>query len=156
MLEVRHLRAFTEVARLGSFDAAARTLGYTQSGVSQQVQGLERIVGAPLLERPPGGRRPVELTDVGRLLLEVTPPARLEVHVFDVVNQLNRGPSPRREDERRRLAELNLLAGRRATTVTRWVVDRTLRKYGADRASLDSLAREAGGAGLAARRAVAE
>jgi molybdate transport repressor ModE-like protein len=69
MLEVRHLRAFTEVARLGSFGAAARALGYTQSGVSQQIQGLERIAGTPLLERPPGGRRPVELTDAGRLLL---------------------------------------------------------------------------------------
>jgi molybdate transport repressor ModE-like protein len=69
MLEVRHLRAFTEVARLGSFNAAARELGYTQSGVSQQIQGLERIVGTPVLHRPPGGRRPVELTDAGRLLL---------------------------------------------------------------------------------------
>jgi molybdate transport repressor ModE-like protein len=70
MLEVRHLRAFTEVARLGSFGAAARALGYTQSGVSQQIQGLERIVGTPVLQRPPGGRRPVELTDAGRLLLD--------------------------------------------------------------------------------------
>src|ERR671932_695406 len=69
MLEVRHLRAFTEVARHGSFGAAARELGYTQSGVSQQIQGLERIVGAPILRRQPGGRRPVELTDAGRLLL---------------------------------------------------------------------------------------
>jgi molybdate transport repressor ModE-like protein len=69
MLEVRHLRAFTEVARQGSFGAAARTLGYTQSGVSQQIQGLERIVGEPVLRRQPGGRRPVELTDAGRLLL---------------------------------------------------------------------------------------
>jgi molybdate transport repressor ModE-like protein len=69
MLEVRHLRAFTAVARLGSFGAAARELGYTQSGVSQQIQGLERIVGTPVLYRQPGGRRPVELTDAGRLLL---------------------------------------------------------------------------------------
>jgi molybdate transport repressor ModE-like protein len=69
MLEVRHLRAFCEVARLGSFGAAARELGYTQSGVSQQIQGLERIVGTPVLHRPPGGRRPVELTEAGRLVL---------------------------------------------------------------------------------------
>lgn len=69
MLEVRHLRAFTEVARQGSFGAAARELGYTQSGVSQQILGLERIVGQPVLRRQPGGRRPVELTDAGRLLL---------------------------------------------------------------------------------------
>jgi molybdate transport repressor ModE-like protein len=69
MLEVRHLRAFTEVARHGSFGAAARELGYTQSGVSQQIQGLERIVGEPVLRRQPGGRRPVELTDAGHLLL---------------------------------------------------------------------------------------
>jgi molybdate transport repressor ModE-like protein len=69
-LEVRHLRAFAAVARHGSFGAAAEELGYTQSAVSQQLRALERIVGVPLLRRYPGGRRPVELTDSGELLLE--------------------------------------------------------------------------------------
>jgi molybdate transport repressor ModE-like protein len=67
-LEVRHLRAFLVIARHGSFSGAARELGYTQSAVSQQLLALERIVGAPLFTRPPGGRRPVELTEAGEAL----------------------------------------------------------------------------------------
>jgi len=68
-LEVRHLRAFAAVAEHGSFIAAANELGYTQSAVSQQLRTLERIVGRALFHRHPGGRRPVELTDTGQLLL---------------------------------------------------------------------------------------
>jgi molybdate transport repressor ModE-like protein len=68
-LEVRHLRAFAAVADTGSFAEAARELGYTQSAISQQILALERIVGAPVLRRHPGGRRPAELTETGRVLL---------------------------------------------------------------------------------------
>ena len=68
-LEVRHVRAFATVVDEGSFSRAARELGYTQSAVSQQIVALERIVGAPVLRRPPGGRRPPELTDAGRIVL---------------------------------------------------------------------------------------
>ena len=67
-LEVRHLLALVTVVETGTFSAAAEELGYTQSAVSQQVGILERIVGAPLFERP-GGRRPVELTAAGEMLL---------------------------------------------------------------------------------------
>jgi molybdate transport repressor ModE-like protein len=68
-LEVRHLRAFAAVARCASFGAAALELGYSQSAASHQLRALEQIVGASLLVRQPGGRRPAELTDAGRLLL---------------------------------------------------------------------------------------
>jgi DNA-binding transcriptional LysR family regulator len=68
-LQVRHLRAFMAVVRLRSFSGAARELGYTQSAISQQLHALERIVGACLFMRPPGGRRPVELTDAGDALM---------------------------------------------------------------------------------------
>jgi len=68
-LEVRHVRAFATVVDEGSFSGAARELGYTQSAVSQQIGALERIVGRPVLRRPPGGRRPPELTDTGRVVL---------------------------------------------------------------------------------------
>jgi DNA-binding transcriptional LysR family regulator len=67
-LEMRHLLALVAVVESGTFSAAAEQLGYTQSAVSQQVGSLERIVGAPLFERP-GGRRPVQLTAAGELLL---------------------------------------------------------------------------------------
>jgi DNA-binding transcriptional LysR family regulator len=67
-LEVRHLLALVAVVENGTFSAAAEQLGYTQSAVSQQIGIMERIVGAPLFERP-GGRRPVQLTAAGQMLL---------------------------------------------------------------------------------------
>src|SRR5256886_5027026 len=67
-LELRHLIALKAIAEEGSFGRAATRLGYTQSAISQQIAGLERIVGQRLVERP-GGPRPISLTDAGRLLL---------------------------------------------------------------------------------------
>lgn len=67
-LELRHLLALVAVAETGTFSQAAEQLGYTQSAVSQQIGALERIVGAPLFERP-GGPRPVRLTTAGQILL---------------------------------------------------------------------------------------
>jgi molybdate transport repressor ModE-like protein len=67
-IELRHFLALEAVAREGSFGKAARSLGYTQSAVSQQIAALERIVGQRLVERP-GGPKPVSLTEAGRLLL---------------------------------------------------------------------------------------
>jgi DNA-binding transcriptional LysR family regulator len=51
-------RTFVTVCRLGSLSAAATELGYTQSAVSRQIAGLERQVGAPLVERHARGIRP--------------------------------------------------------------------------------------------------
>lgn len=65
---MRHLVALQAVAEEETFAAAAARLGYTQSAISQQIAGLERIVGRRLLERPPG-RRPAGLTPAGELVL---------------------------------------------------------------------------------------
>ncbi|TDQ54215.1 LysR family transcriptional regulator [Actinorugispora endophytica] len=65
-LQVSWLRVFSAVARLGSFTAAARELGYTQSAVSRQVCALEGETGARLFDRLPRG---VRLTEQGRSLL---------------------------------------------------------------------------------------
>jgi DNA-binding transcriptional LysR family regulator len=65
MLDVRRLRVLLEVARHGSFTAAARSLSYTPSAVSQQVAALEREAGATLVERSSRG---VALTEPGRVL----------------------------------------------------------------------------------------
>lgn len=67
-VELRHFETFYAVARAESFSQAALKLGYTQSAVSHQIAALERIVGVRLFDRP-GGRRPVSLTEPGRLLL---------------------------------------------------------------------------------------
>lgn len=69
-LEIRLISAFVAVVEKGSFAAAARELGYTQSGVSQQVAALERIVDCKLLIRHAGGRKPVRPTPAGTSLLE--------------------------------------------------------------------------------------
>jgi DNA-binding transcriptional LysR family regulator len=68
-VEIKHLIALQAVAEEGTFGKAAARLGYTQSAVSQQVAGLERIVGGTVFDRP-GGPRRVELTPLGSLLLD--------------------------------------------------------------------------------------
>ena len=60
------LRVLREVAQSGSFSAAARALGYTQSAVSRQVAGLEAVAGRRLFER---SRTGVALTPAGTRLL---------------------------------------------------------------------------------------
>lgn len=67
MLDVRRLHVLAEVARQGSFSAAADALYLSQSAVSQQVATLEREVGMPLLERTRNGPK---LTDAGRVLID--------------------------------------------------------------------------------------
>ncbi len=60
------LRVLREVAQIGSFSAAAASLGYTQSAVSRQVAALESAAGRRLFER---GRQGVALTPAGARLL---------------------------------------------------------------------------------------
>ncbi len=66
MLDVRRMRVLREVAARGSFSAAADSLAYTQSAVSQQIAALEREAGTRLVERSARG---VRLTDAGRSLV---------------------------------------------------------------------------------------
>lgn len=66
MLDVRRLRVLREVAAKGSFSAAADSLAYTQSAISQQIAALEREAGLQLVERSARG---VSLTDAGRMLV---------------------------------------------------------------------------------------
>lgn len=65
MLELRHLRVLREIARTGSYSAAARALGYTQPAASQQMRALERAAGTKLVVR--AGRR-IQLTEAGEAL----------------------------------------------------------------------------------------
>lgn len=63
---VTGLRVLREVAQSGSFSAAARSLGYTQSAVSRQVAALEAVAGRRLFDRRRDG---VRLTAAGARLL---------------------------------------------------------------------------------------
>jgi DNA-binding transcriptional LysR family regulator len=67
MLDTRRLRVLCEVARHGSFSAAADSLGYTQPAISRQIATLEAETGATLVRRVPQG---AVLTDAGQLLVE--------------------------------------------------------------------------------------
>jgi DNA-binding transcriptional LysR family regulator len=66
-LSLQRLRMLRELHRRGTVTAAAASLHYTASAVSQQLAQLERDVGAKLFERL--GRR-VQLTDLGVLLAD--------------------------------------------------------------------------------------
>ncbi|OLC49630.1 MAG: hypothetical protein AUH82_00165 [Chloroflexi bacterium 13_1_40CM_4_65_13] len=56
---------------------------------------------------------------IGRLLVAHTPPEKREEVIFEIVNQLNRGAALiTSRDEREDLAELNLIAGKRAKAST--------------------------------------
>jgi len=66
MLSPSRLRILSEVARRGSFSAAAQALAYTQSAVSQQIAALETQTGVKLLERHARG---VRLTAAGHTLV---------------------------------------------------------------------------------------
>jgi DNA-binding transcriptional LysR family regulator len=69
MLDVRKLIMLRAVAAEGSIAAAARSLRYTRSAVSQQLSALESEAGTALVDRV--GNR-VTLTPAGRTLVEHT------------------------------------------------------------------------------------
>lgn len=77
MLDVRRLRTLREVAVQGSISAAARTLRFTPSAVSQQLARLEQEAGVPLLKRGPSS---VRLTDAGQVLVEHTEAILARLH----------------------------------------------------------------------------
>lgn len=65
-IDLRKLRLLRELERCGTVTAAAAALHLTPSAVSQQLAGLSRELGVPLLERRGRG---VALTGQARLLL---------------------------------------------------------------------------------------
>ena len=85
MLDVRRLRVLREVALRGSIAAAAESLRFTPSAVSQQLAKLELEAGVPLLERSP---RSVRLTQAGWRLVE---------HAEVILEQLARAEADLRE-----------------------------------------------------------
>lgn len=66
-MELRNLNTFVRAADAGSFSRAASELGYTQSTVTAQIQGLEEELGVQLFDRLPKG---ITLTRPGEVLLK--------------------------------------------------------------------------------------
>src|SRR5258706_4610818 len=64
-IDLRRLRYFVEVVRLGGFSQAAKAVFATQPTLSKAVKQLEEELGVPLLDR--AGRRS-ELTAAGRIV----------------------------------------------------------------------------------------
>lgn len=62
VMELRQLKYFVEVGRLGSFSLASKSLFITQSTISQQIRKLEEELGVELLTRD---TRHVTLSDYG-------------------------------------------------------------------------------------------
>lgn len=86
------LRYFGAVVQHGSFRAAAEELHVAQSAVSRQIQGLERELGTPLLERRARGVSP---TQAGELLFrhirDMTYGSERLRSEIDALNGLRRG-----------------------------------------------------------------
>src|SRR3954469_8008259 len=66
-LDSRQVRAFSVLARTGSFTQTARELHLTQSGISHSMKALERDTGCRLLDRM--GKRAIP-TQAGEQLLQ--------------------------------------------------------------------------------------
>ena len=91
-MDLRQLEYFVAVAEEGTFTRAAERVHISQSGVSAQIQQLERELGAPLFERSP---RRATLTPAGEAALvharSVLASAIDVGKAVDDVNQLVRG-----------------------------------------------------------------
>lgn len=69
-MNLRHLRAFEAVARLGSVNRAAEALHLSQPALSQSIANLERALGATLLQRRRNGSFPTREGEIFRVRVE--------------------------------------------------------------------------------------
>ncbi|EIW15536.1 MULTISPECIES: LysR family transcriptional regulator [Pelosinus] len=77
-MDLRGLKTFLTIVKLGSFQQAAQELRYAQSTVTMQIQKLERDLGVTLFERGKSFR----LTEAGRICSEQS------AHILRDVDQL--------------------------------------------------------------------
>lgn len=103
-MDLRHIRYFLAVAKLGTVTAAAEQLFVTQPSISRQIHRLESDLGIALFERQ--GSRLV-LTQAGRQMHEV---------LEDIVIRADRASSFAQEITEGTVAQLRIAAG--PTTAT--------------------------------------
>lgn len=90
MDRLRAIAYFIKVVELGSFTAAAKSIGVPASSISRRIQDLEDALGTTLLHRT---TRTVSLTELGSLYIEQVRPAVEAIdHAGDVI--LDRPTSP--------------------------------------------------------------
>ncbi|MBW9092726.1 LysR family transcriptional regulator [Microbacterium jejuense] len=92
MIDLEAVMSLRAVATQGSVVAAATSLGYTPSAVSQQVKRLERETGVALLERAGRG---VILTEAGTRLVVASTPILADLERLRADLQLAGGPDDR-------------------------------------------------------------
>lgn len=68
MITLKQMEALVWIARLGTFDRAAKKLCTTQSAISKRMRELERTMGIEIFDRSQRGAR---LTERGELLLDL-------------------------------------------------------------------------------------
>lgn len=90
--ELRQLRHFVTVVRIGSFSAAAVELNLTQPALSKSIRLLEQSLGVRLLERGPSGVTPTQfgerLKTYADLVLTLATEAQEEI---DALRGIRRG-----------------------------------------------------------------
>ena len=131
-------KALQELACLGNVADITTLTNVLGTSTDEVHAALWEAVQLELVERLPGAYRfihdrvqeaaysliPKELLAaahlrIGRLLAARTPPEKREEVIFEIVGQLNRGSALiASQDEREHLAELNLIAGKRAKAAT--------------------------------------
>jgi DNA-binding transcriptional LysR family regulator len=114
MATLRALQCLVALAESGSVTQAAVTLHMSQPALSHQISGLEREIGAPLVERLPRG---VRLTPAGRAVLQE---ARGALHHADLAVSLGRRVG------RGRAGRLRIAC---AETMTNWLLTSAIRKW---------------------------
>ncbi|MDO6459119.1 LysR substrate-binding domain-containing protein [Granulosicoccaceae sp. 1_MG-2023] len=91
-MELTSLRVAVEVARQGSFSAAAKSLHYVQSNITAHIKKLESELGVVLFERQPRGMLP---TAAGQTLVTYAQQLlKLEAEARDAVRDIG-GPGGR-------------------------------------------------------------
>ncbi len=113
-INFEHYKVFYNVAKLGSFSAAAKVLFISQSAVSQSIKTLEEQTGSVLFARGP---RSVKLTAVGEMLFS---------HIDQAYNLIRSAESKIREMQAFGLGEIKIGVG---DTILRFLLIPFLQKF---------------------------
>jgi molybdate transport repressor ModE-like protein len=122
MLDVHRLVLLREIHLRGSITAAARSLSYTHSAVSQQIALLEKEAGVPLLEKVGRG---VRLTPAAEELVR---------HAHDILTIIERAEADLAASDTEVRGALRLAA---VTTISRYAVPRVIAMLASRHPALD-------------------